>query len=375
MRVSAQWGTGQDQMRIVKQRLLEMIPDLSVFLDVDDLEDIGNLGQYIERTQMVLVFCSKGYFQSKNCMIELRSSVTMKKPILPVVDFDLTRGGMTREQVREELIAAEGSYAKWGFGNPGPYGLELYNALFASEAVEWNRLGHFQDVTLRLIGERLLPEMNAGSSEGAAPIFKTLGEAVVSVDDPVAAAATRTFADETGFVHKLRLTYVAGEVVNKDQKDLPPPRDDNRYHVYCSPNNVGALELLEEMCKARGLQLKMCAVDDDETPKARPSSFAKVKRAATVQFKVPEPKQKGEPASLYVTMSIEDLPECDHMLVYLNGKTWTSGDISASFAEEVASAMDARVGTVLAHEMIGIGQEARHGSCRCARTESCTAPL
>ena len=29
------WGTGQDQMRIVKQRLLEMMPDLRVFLDVD----------------------------------------------------------------------------------------------------------------------------------------------------------------------------------------------------------------------------------------------------------------------------------------------------------------------------------------------------
>ena len=26
---------GQDQMRIVKQRLLEMIPDLRIFLDVD----------------------------------------------------------------------------------------------------------------------------------------------------------------------------------------------------------------------------------------------------------------------------------------------------------------------------------------------------
>ena len=29
------WGTGQDQMRIIKQRLLEMVPELSVFLDVD----------------------------------------------------------------------------------------------------------------------------------------------------------------------------------------------------------------------------------------------------------------------------------------------------------------------------------------------------
>lgn len=31
------WGTGQDQMRIVKHRLLEMMPDIRVFLDVDDL--------------------------------------------------------------------------------------------------------------------------------------------------------------------------------------------------------------------------------------------------------------------------------------------------------------------------------------------------
>ena len=37
------WGTGQDQMRIVKQRLLEMMPALAVFLDVDDLEDIDDL--------------------------------------------------------------------------------------------------------------------------------------------------------------------------------------------------------------------------------------------------------------------------------------------------------------------------------------------
>lgn len=27
------WSTGQDQMRIVKARLLEMVPDLSIFLE------------------------------------------------------------------------------------------------------------------------------------------------------------------------------------------------------------------------------------------------------------------------------------------------------------------------------------------------------
>ena len=110
------WGTGQDQMRIVKQRyrngrltpstslvarartlpsthvscrvllsrvclcrvllsrtprslrvcdradgsLIEMMPDLHCFLDVDDLEEIGDLEGYIARMSTVLVFCSKG---------------------------------------------------------------------------------------------------------------------------------------------------------------------------------------------------------------------------------------------------------------------------------------------------------------------------
>ena len=59
------WGTGQDQMRVVKQRLLELLPDLNVFLDVDDLEDISDLEGYVARSHRVLVFCSTGYFESQ----------------------------------------------------------------------------------------------------------------------------------------------------------------------------------------------------------------------------------------------------------------------------------------------------------------------
>ena len=64
------WGTGQDQMRVVKQRLLEMLPDASIFLDVDDLAE-GKGAEYVDVSSMSLVFCSAGYFQSPNCMREL----------------------------------------------------------------------------------------------------------------------------------------------------------------------------------------------------------------------------------------------------------------------------------------------------------------
>jgi len=207
------WETGQDQMRIVKQRLLEMIPDLDVFLDVDDLEEIGDLQGYIERTHTVLIFCSKGYFQSKNCMVELSATVMKAKPIVALVDPDASRGGLSKEQIREELLAAEGNFEKWGFADDCPRGVALYNALFAVEAIEWNRIGHFQDVTMRLIAERLLPE-------GHAPV------------------------------------YVQGELTSQPAVALPAPRDGRRFHVYRCPSNAGAETLLDELGTALQLTIE-----------------------------------------------------------------------------------------------------------------------
>jgi hypothetical protein len=39
----AVWGTGQDQVAVIKRQLQLMLPGVSIFLDVDDLEDIGAL--------------------------------------------------------------------------------------------------------------------------------------------------------------------------------------------------------------------------------------------------------------------------------------------------------------------------------------------
>ena len=47
------WSTGQDQMRVIKQLLVERIPDLSVFLDVDDLKE-GRGAEYVMTSDCVL---------------------------------------------------------------------------------------------------------------------------------------------------------------------------------------------------------------------------------------------------------------------------------------------------------------------------------
>ena len=106
-------------------------------------------------------------------MRELVCSTTMQKPIIALVDPDVSRGGLTAADVRRQLLEcvinldpltsgcclgcccscerrgrwietrlhrAEGSYAKWGFdAETTPLSQVLYDHLFASEAIEWNR--------------------------------------------------------------------------------------------------------------------------------------------------------------------------------------------------------------------------------------------
>lgn len=45
-------------MRIVKNRLIEMMPGVQVFLDVDDLKT-GAGAEYIDRSSVVLAYCTR----------------------------------------------------------------------------------------------------------------------------------------------------------------------------------------------------------------------------------------------------------------------------------------------------------------------------
>jgi len=316
------WGTGQDQMRIIKQRLLEMMPTLSVFLDVDDLDEIGDLEGYIRRTSTVLVYCSKGYFTSKNCMRELVASTVMEKPIIALMDPDASRGGMSAAELRMELFHADETCKKWGFTNPSaaakavstslpdmkgevwPGAQALYDHLFASEPIEWNRIGHFQDCTMRLIAERLL-------------------------------------CDAAG------ATYIDREIVSQKHniKPLPLPPTGG-FHVFCSPLNPGALQLVLEVGRERGFTVLL----DSE--------------AST---------RKAEAGILYVTTQLDQLASCSHMLLYLARQTWTRGDdASARLAEELSQAMDLKVvNLLLCHEMPGAGGQDSRGGCEFATFFSC----
>ena len=290
-------------MRIVKQKLLEMMPDLSIFLDVDDLKK-GAGGEYVDRSSCILVFCTERYLKSRACARELFKAVLAHKPIIMVLEPLAKRGGLTREQIthvlmqedfaptttparvsthgplQEDVTAAhvdwsakwslDGEVTSWGHACR-PSGAELVDALFEHPPIEWNRFADLQDVTMRLIAERLLPD----------------------------AKYTRTF--------------VKGEI-GQTQIKLPPPLEGREFHLYCSPYNMGALKLGEELREL-------------------------------IQASTP-----AKDAALLMTTELDKLRSCDYMLLYLTSATWRSGSNSTQYASEVLAALQAGVALLLVHE-------------------------
>ena len=136
-----------------------MLPhQVAICAPVSDLEDIGDLEGYIARSKQVLVFASQGYFQSKNCMREIRSSVARGVPLLALLEPDPAKG-LKEHTIKEQLLVGwrdehglhevAASYAAWGFKG-GPSRDELVAALFAREPIEWNRIGESRRCDLPL---------------------------------------------------------------------------------------------------------------------------------------------------------------------------------------------------------------------------------
>lgn len=104
------------QARAIKAQLGALIPGLRVFLDVDDLTDIGALEALIDATDAVVVFLGgstadgverSDYMRSRNCLRELRRAVERKKSIVFVNETDPQHGAVSmathRRDCPEEL--------------------------------------------------------------------------------------------------------------------------------------------------------------------------------------------------------------------------------------------------------------------------------
>ena len=296
--LSHAWPAAQDRMRIVKARFLEALPTCRTFLDVDDLKS-GSGTAEVDKSECILVFCTSQYFEKKNSLKELYRAVVQRRPILAMLEPDATQeGGLNQADVEALITNAKldkfklrKKWAEWkdegellhAAFDHAPDEAEVRAALFATPPVEWNRLPHFQDVTIRLIAQN-------GILNGTAGDLYLQGEAAM------------------------------GKI------PLPPPLEGREFHLFCSPYNAGAKEFAEEL-------------------KAAPVFVTTGKQAS---------------ATLTYTTDVTKLALCDHMLVLLDDRTFTSGEDTAKFVEHIHKAMRAGVHVNCIHEFPSVVGPPRH---------------
>jgi len=207
-----------------------LLPGASVFLDVDDLEDIGLLEEYIEASGVVMIFVSQGYFKSPNCLREVRCAVTKGKPLSLV--HDPVRGGASLEAIEAECP------------------IEMRGDMFSPHrpVITFHRIKDFQMVSLRLLAEDLLlgcpnfgVQLVSSTTERPATSFgeKPMVEYTSTSASAAAAAEAKADADERADVQ----LALPGEITRKRLNFHTP------ITVYASLYNPGAaaaLEMLQE---------------------------------------------------------------------------------------------------------------------------------
>jgi len=304
--LSHNWQHGQSAMRIVKTRLRELLPDVEVFLDVDNLGG-GKDHPHIDVSNYVLCYCTRRWFTNLPCVREIVRAVLRKKPCIALLEPDTSDqyAGHTETEARRILLSddyIQGNIKtqmekqvkdwRWEWDMPEleiPSGQQIIDVLFASAPVVWYRLSDPQDISMRLIGERLIP----------------------------------------GFAHKygepyVQTAYVQDEleqIFRGDKLELAPFVEGRRFHLYVSEHNPGARGVAEEL-------------------------------------------QRIAPG-IKCTHDLQQLGECEHMMVLLSEITWTRGAATTAFVSEVVEATRMGVHRFLIHEIPGarlVDEEARH-SC------------
>ena len=305
------WSTGQDQNAAIKLQLQLMLPQIPIFLDVDDLEDTAALERYVAESAVVNMFLSKGYLQSRNCLREVKAVVDQKKPYVFVHEANESKGGAPLDELKNELRSDE-----------------LRAGLFdGRQATVWHRAAEFQLVTLRFVTEQLLLHSPAYAGRTELPLV------------------------------------MPGELI---EEDLVLP---GKVSLYASPANPGAFAAASELQERRpelfvtstlpAAVKRVMELGDTHTSNGRTSANERMSaherksdRLASIRGLRRKPgdlaQSKGSSLSL--------LPgEATHFFLYLSSDTWSvtdgSGDQLAAEVRAVRSQWVQRVmPIVLVHE-------------------------
>jgi len=137
------WKSGQDKTHKIVRMMQQYLPGINIWLDVDSLTDISNLEESVAEAAQFVLFYSKDYFKSKNCVREVKAAVQKEKPITVIFESDENlESSKVMTDMKNECIQ---------------YLPEEFNHIFAEEPILWlNTSLHFTIESVKMIAGRLL---------------------------------------------------------------------------------------------------------------------------------------------------------------------------------------------------------------------------
>merc|ERR550514_1853618 len=214
--ISHCWGTGQDQTHTVVRRLQLLLPGVRIWLDVDNLEDVGRLEESVRDATTFLVFLSAGYFKSFNCRRELYAALASNRPFIPIHEADVDKGGASIEALKAEcrehcVEVAPPAYPSYS----GP-GEMLARVFEASSPIVWVRVNAFQLESLKAVALRMLlhsPYYASRPAERADGIARELKTAAREGRGSTASAETVVIRDAEEALEGASAAPLSGHVV------------------------------------------------------------------------------------------------------------------------------------------------------------------
>lgn len=315
---------------------------------VDDLQSIEDLELYVDRTSVMLLFLSRGYFFSRNAMREVYACQQKQKPLILVHERSRSKGGGPLAEMIKECAD------------------EIRDFIFADRRViPWVRVSHFQITSLEQIAEIMLLHT---------PRYRKDRELSRAMSLFVPGELTR---------YEWHFDGRAGGSVIKRMKSAKRLKNSKGCVLYASPHNPGAAAMAYALCSSEKVRhLKYCVDAPQALHHKQASSntidgsikvtgLAHIFRAGGSSIsKAPSPKlhERARPilASVPWTEPIhkkwtlppphsaanaENPDDTTHLVILLNADTWlgAAGDALAKQAR-LALRSD-QISLLLVHEM------------------------
>jgi hypothetical protein len=151
-------------MQALKKELSLLVPSLKIFLDIENLTAINDLEAIIDKSEVILIFLSTGYFSRWNCLREARQTLVAKKPTILLREIALMHGGGDESLMMHEFSSQLNQTLHNSFDEaheiPGVADIKeaLITNIKEHGLVLWHRIVSFKQATLKMIVSRMLQQ-------------------------------------------------------------------------------------------------------------------------------------------------------------------------------------------------------------------------